>query len=85
MKTGAILYFAGSPLKGDVEARKIAADLGIDADRVEIVSSSVGYENIIDAWWMLLARGMKRVVCFMVTTMDEQNFKLVSQPLRLCG
>jgi len=86
LKTGAILYLTGnSSLGGDIEARKIAEELGINADRVEVVSGSVGYEDVVDAWWMLLTRGMKRVICFMVSTMDGQHFKLVSQPLRLCG
>jgi len=86
LKTGAILYLTGNlSLGGDIEARKIAEDLGINVDRVEIVSDSVGYEDVVDAWWMLLTRGMKRVICFMVSTMDGQRFKLVSQPLRLCG
>ncbi len=86
MKTGAILYVAGeSALDETVDAGSIAKELGIAADRVEMVSATRGYEDVIDAWWMLLTRGMKRVVCFMVSSMDGKHFKLVSQPLRLCG
>ncbi len=86
MKTGAILYVTNaSRLKGEFDAGKIARDLGIQADRVEVVSRSMGYEDVIDAWWVLLTRGMKRVMCFMVSSVDGRNFELVSQPLRLCG
>lgn len=86
MKTGAILYFTGISSPGEeTEIRKIAEELGIEADRVEMVSGTEGYEDIIDAWWILLTRGMKQVVCFMVSSMDGKHFNLVSQPLRLCG
>ncbi len=86
MKTGIILYLTGdSRLEEGIEAEKLAKDLGIEGDKIELVSKNNGYEDVIDAWWILLTRGMKRVLCFMVSSIDGRHFKLVSQPLRLCG
>ena len=86
MKTGAIFYVTGEhPPKEGMEAMEIARKLGIQADEATLVSLTEGYEDIIDAWWMLLTKGMKRVVCFVVSTGDGKNFELGRQPLRLCG
>jgi len=86
MKTGAIFYVTGDHrLKEGVEAMEIARKLGIHADRAALVSNTEGYEDIIDAWWALLTKGMKLVVCYIVSTMDGKGFNLNSQPLRLCG
>ncbi len=86
MKTGAIFYVTGErPLREGVEAMEIARKLGIQADKATLVSTTEGYEDIVDAWWMLLTKGMSHVVCYVVSTMDGRNFKLYRQPLRLCG
>lgn len=86
MKTGAIFYVTGDrPLKEGLEAMEIAQKLGIHADRAALVSTTEGYEDIIDAWWALLTKGMKLVVCCIVSTVDGKSFSLNSQPLRLCG
>ena len=86
MKTGAILYITGASPPGEgVEAGKLARDLGIHADRALLVSQTIGYENVIDAWWTLLTKGMKQVVCCVVSTQDGKTFLLNGEPLRLCG
>ena len=86
MKTGAILYVTGTPPIGEgVEALKVARKLGIQADRATLVSRTSGYENIVDAWWMLLTKGMNRVVCCVVTTRDGKTFNLSAEPLQLYG
>ncbi len=86
MKTGAILYVTGdtAPEK-EIQALKLARDLGIRADRAALVSSTMGYEDVIDAWWALLTQGMKRVICCAVSSQDGKTFLLKGQPLRLCG
>ena len=86
MKTGAILYVMGqTEIDEEIDTSAVIKNLGIEADKVAIVSATSGYEDIQDAWWMLLARGMKRVLCFSVATQDGATFRLAGQPLRLCG
>ncbi len=86
MKTGVIFYVAGEhPISEGMEAMDLAKKLGIHVDRAMLVSRTTGYESVVDAWWALLTKGMKCVMCCVVTTQDGENFKLTAEPLRLCG
>ena len=86
MKTGAIFYVTGKrPIREGIEAMDLARRLGIHVDRALLVSRTTGYESVVDAWWTLLTKGMRRVMCCVVTTRDGENFELTAEPLRLCG
>ena len=86
MKTGAILYVMGqTEIDEEIDTSAVIKNLGIQADKVAVVSATSGYEDIQNAWWMLLARGMKQILCLFVTTQDGATFQLTKQPLRLCG
>jgi len=86
VKTGAILYIMGqTEIDEEIDPSAVIKNLGIQADKVVVVSATSSHEDIQDAWWMLLARGMKRVLCLFVATQDGATFRLAGQPLRLCG
>jgi len=50
--------------------------LSIQADIVDIVFASAGCEDAIDTWCMLLARRIKRAICYIISTMDGKTFIL---------
>jgi len=56
MKTGAIVYVAGS--------EKMKDDF---------------------AWWMLLAKGMRRIVCLIAEVVNGSELKLTGRELRIWG
>ena len=59
MKTGIIVYIAGSNLPDNAVDHKTAVNkLNIEADRLEFVSATSGHFDISDAWWSLTSKGM---------------------------
>jgi hypothetical protein len=86
MKTGVIIYVVGNGEVDDQIAYEEAAQrLDIQADRVEVVSSLGGDYDVMDAWWRLTAKGMKRIICLTAEVINRSDFKVIGQELRLCG
>ena len=86
MKKGAIVYIAGGERMGDdFDLEQAVKRLNIKADRVEVVSPEAGHFDVMDAWWMLMAKGMKLVVCMLAEVESHSKLKLTGRKLRLCG
>jgi hypothetical protein len=85
MKTGAIVYVVGKenlPEKFDMAVA--LKNLEIDADRVELVSPGSGHFDIMDAWWSLTAKGMKRIVCMIAEIVNGSDLRLTGREIQLC-
>jgi hypothetical protein len=86
MKIGAIVYIAGSErIEDDFDLEKAVKRLNLKTDRVEIVSSKAGHFCVMDAWWMLMAKGMRIIVCLVAEVTNGSELKLTGRELRLCG
>lgn len=86
MKTGVIVYLVGKKSLDDtIDFEEAKKRLKIRADRVEVVSSIDGDYDVMDAWWLLTAKGMKRIVCMIAEVINRSEFRLTGQKLRLCG
>ena len=86
MKTGVILYIVGGEGPyDDMDMEDVVKRLDLKADRVEIVSANSSHFDVMDAWWLLMARGMKRVVCMLAEVVNRSELKLTGRELRLCG
>jgi hypothetical protein len=86
MKTGVIVYLVGKKSLDDtIDFEEAEKKLRIEADRVEVVSSVDGNYDIMDAWWLLTAKGMKKIICMIAEVINRSEFKLTGQELRLCG
>ena len=85
MKTGAIVYVVGKEnLSEDFDMEVALKNLEIDADRVELVSSGSGHYDIMDAWWSLTAKGMKRIVCMIAEIVNGSDLRLTGREIQLC-
>ena len=85
MKTGAIVYVVGKEnLSKDFDMAVALNNLEIDADRVELVSSGSGHFDIMDAWWSLTAKGMKRIVCMIAEIVNGSDLRLTGREIQLC-
>ena len=86
MKTGVIVYVVGGEgLYDNLEMEVAVRRLDLKADRVEIVSANSSHFDVMDAWWLLMAKGMKRVVCMLAEVVNSSELKLTGRELRLCG
>ncbi|MBW2096111.1 MAG: hypothetical protein JRI80_14630 [Deltaproteobacteria bacterium] len=86
MKTGVILYVSGASAEQvDFDIIKAASRMDIDADRVETVLGSSTCFDVMDAWWKLTVKGMKKVVCLFAEVTDDHELRLTGRELRLCG
>ena len=86
MKTGAIVYVLGKENHyGNIDLEEAVRSLKIKADRVEIVSSTSGHFDIMDAWWLLTTKGMKKIICMLAEVGDQSAIKLTGREMRLCG
>lgn len=86
MKTGVIVYIAGGDrMVDDFDIERAVQRLDLEADGVEVVSPSVGHFDVMDAWWRLIVRGMKSIVCLMTEVTDNSDLRLTGRELRLCG
>lgn len=86
MKTGVIVYLVGKKsLDDEIDFEEAKKRLKITADRVEIVSSIGGNYDVMDAWWLLTAKGMKRIICMIAEVISRSEFRLTGHKLRLCG
>ncbi len=84
MKTGAIIYVIGKENDKDFDVKEAVKNLKIEADKVEIVSSRSGHFDIMDAWWSLTAKGMKRIVCMIAEIVNDSDIKLTGREIQLC-
>jgi len=86
MKTGVIVYIVGKKsLDDEIDFEEAKKRLKIKADRIEVVSSIGGNHDVMDAWWLLTAKGMKRIICMIAEVINRSEFRLTGQELRLCG
>ena len=65
--------------------KELVWESGIKADRLEIITRTSGQFDIHDAWWHLVAKGMKRVLCLIAEVDDDGKLRLTGRQLRLCG
>ncbi|MDY6790572.1 MAG: hypothetical protein SWH54_04805 [Thermodesulfobacteriota bacterium] len=84
MKTGAIVYVIGKENDKDFNVKEEVKNLKIEADKVEIVSSRSGHFDIMDAWWSLTAKGMKRIVCMIAEIVNGSDIRLTGREIQLC-
>lgn len=86
MKTGIIIYLVGKQsLDDSIDFEEAGKKLKLKADGVEVVSSIGGDHDVMDAWWLLTAKGMNRIICMIAEVSDRSEFRLTGQELRLCG
>lgn len=87
MKTGAIVYIVGGEdsLDEDFDVIEAVKCLPIKADRIEVVAPKTGHFDIMDAWWMLITKGMNLIVCLHAEIMNRSKIRLTGRELRLCG
>jgi len=87
LKTGVIVYVVGGKSIMDEDFDMISAvrSLPIKADKVEVVSPIAGHFDVMYAWWMLIAKGMKLIVCMFAEVNGHSKLKLTGRELRLCG
>ena len=86
MKTGVIVYVVGGErLYDNLDMEVIVKRLDLKADKVEIVSANSNHFDVMDAWWLLMAKGMKRVVCMLAEVVNNSELKLTGRELRLYG
>jgi len=85
MKTGAIVYVVGKEnLSKDFDMEVALKNLEINADRVELVLPGSGHFDIMDAWWSLTAKGMKRIVCMIAEIINGSDLRLTGREIQLC-
>ncbi|MCD6307298.1 MAG: hypothetical protein J7M32_13565 [Deltaproteobacteria bacterium] len=86
MKTGVILYVTGAgEIENSVDILKAVGGLSIKADRVETVLGSSACFDVMDAWWRLTVKGMKKVECMFAEVTANRELRLTGRTLRLCG
>ena len=86
MKTGLIVYVVGiEPVDWDADSESRAIKQSSRADLVEIITVKSGHFDVLDAWWFLLTRGMKRIVCRIGEFTPNGNLTLKKRRLCLCG
>jgi len=87
MKTGAIVYIVGdeSLIDDDFDIIGAVNSLPIKADRIEVVAPTAGHFDIMDAWWMLITKGMNLIVCIHAEILNSSKVRLTGRELRLCG
>lgn len=85
MKTGAIVYVVGKEyFPKDFDMAGALKNLEIHAARVELVSSGSGHYDIMDAWWSLTAKGMKRIICLIAEVVNGSDLRLTGREIQLC-
>jgi hypothetical protein len=86
MKSGLIIYVVGNePTNWDADSELITIKQHTKADLVEIITAQTGHFDVPDAWWSLLARGMKQITCKIGEFSSTGDLTLTKRELRLCG
>jgi hypothetical protein len=85
MKTGLIVYVVGTePADWDAAYEMKSIRQICQADRVEIITAQWGHFDVLDAWWSLLTRGMKQVICMIGEFAPNGRLTLQERKLCLC-
>jgi hypothetical protein len=86
MKSGLIIYVVGKePPNWDAEFELMTIKKNKKVDLVEIITAETGHFDVLDAWWSLLTKGMKRIACIIGEFSPAGNLTLTSRELNLCG
>ncbi len=86
MKTGVILYVVGDePVNRNTNMKDLVNKLPLIAERVEVISRNAGHFDVHDAWWSLIAKGMKHILCVLAEYTKTGDLRLTGRSLRLCG
>ncbi|MEJ2657710.1 MAG: hypothetical protein P8012_11030 [Desulfobacterales bacterium] len=86
MKTGLIVYVVGTePADWDAVSEVKTIRKNSHADLVEIITGKSGHFDVSDAWWSLLTKGMKRVICRIGEFNPNGHLILRDRQLCLCG
>ena len=86
MKSGVIIYVAGSAPQDwteDDETRIKSSES--HADLIEVITTQTGHFDVLDAWRVLLSKGMSRITCKMAVFGEFGEIEFTGQELRLCG
>ena len=85
LKTGLIVYVVGpEPADWDAASEIRTIKHIRQVDRVEIITAQWGHFDVLDAWWSLLAVGMKRVICAIGEFTPSGHLTLRDRKLCLC-
>ena len=85
MKTGVVLYIIGSEkTNDDFDFENAIEKLEIKADMIEVVSQKIGHFDVMDAWWLMLAKGMKRIV-LSISEVNNSELNLLGKEIQLSG
>ena len=86
MKTGVIVYIVGGEGSyDDFDMKEAVRRLNINADRLEVVFSRSSNFDVMDAWWLLTAKGMKLIICMFAEVVNLSELRLTGREFRLCG
>lgn len=86
MKTGVIVYvLSGEGPYDDFDMEGAVKRLDINADRVETVFVRSNNFDVMDAWWLLTAKGMGLIICKFAEVDGFSKLRLTGRELRLCG
>jgi hypothetical protein len=85
MKTGLIVYVVGTePADWDAASEMKTIRQISRVDSVEIITAQWGHFDVLDAWWSLLTRGMKQVICMIGEFTPNGHLTLQGRKLCLC-
>ncbi len=85
MKTGLIVYVVGTePADWDAASEMKNIRQISRVDLVEIITAQWGHFDVLDAWWSLLTRGMKQVICMIGEFTPNGHLTLQGRKLCLC-
>ncbi|MCG6974044.1 MAG: hypothetical protein LJE66_12935 [Desulfobacterales bacterium] len=85
MKTGLIVYVVGTePADWNAASEMKTIRQICQADLVEIITAQWGHFDVLDAWWSLLTRGMKQVICMIGEFAPNGRLTLQERKLCLC-
>lgn len=85
MKSGLIVYLVGGadlPEGFDLNGR--CRELGMPADRVELVGGTQGFYDVQEAWHFLLTQGYGRIH-LLVAQPEDDRLRPLKPPVRLYG
>lgn len=85
MKSGLIVYLVGgAELPEDFDLTSHCKELGVTADRVELVGSRQGFIEVEDAWYYLFTKGYGDIKLLVAQT-DQQCLRPIHPLVRLSG
>jgi hypothetical protein len=86
MRSGLIVYVVGKePPNWDITFESVTIKKNAQVDLVEIITANTGHFDVLDAWWSLLTKGMKKITCRIGEFSPAGNLTLTGRELHLCG